>query len=239
MKYILGLYLFLLLSGCGQGDKIAVLTNDIHQSNLTEINATDTIYLEDVFIDSTTIGIKNLNKVEVSNYIINGSNYVDVKLFEKQANKWKLNQTIHFLKDDELVCDAKLSDFNNDGLNDITIVSAVAARSANEIRRLFIFDPIQNQLIEIKNSENYPNMLYNKELNCIDAFLFYGGCSTVFLKITGDSLKEFASVELMDGLTIKEFDQYGNSKIIFEDTTTRAEYVRFRSYNPLKEYEDN
>jgi hypothetical protein len=239
MKYLIGLSLFLLLSCCSQGDKIAVPTSDIHQSNLTGITSTDTFYLEDVFIDSTTIGIKNLNKVEVSNYIIKGSNYVDVKLFEKQAAKWKLNQTIHFLRDDEIGCNPLLSDFNNDGLNDITIVSAVAARAANEIRRLFIFDQIQNQLREIKNSENYPNMLYNKELNCIDAFLFYGGCSTVFLRIDGDSLKEFASVELMDGLTVKEFDQYGNSKIIFEDTTNRAEYIRYRSYNPLKEYEDD
>jgi len=32
------------------------------------------------------------------------------------------------------------------------------------------------------NAEEYPNMLYNKELDCIDAFLIHGGTSTVFFK---------------------------------------------------------
>ena len=90
----------------------------------------------------------------------------------------------------------------------------------------------------MKNSENYPNMLYNKELNCIDAFLVYGGSSTVFLRISGDSLKEFASVEAMDGLTVKEIDRNGKEKIIFQDTTNKAAYIRFKTYKPLKEYDE-
>ena len=90
----------------------------------------------------------------------------------------------------------------------------------------------------MKNSENYPNMLYNKELNCIDAFLVYGGSSTVFLRISGDSLKEFASVEAMDGVTVKEIDRNGKEKIIFQDTKNKAAYIRFKTYKPLKEYDE-
>jgi len=81
-------------------------------------------------------------------------------------------------------------------------------------------------------------MLYNKELNCIDAFLVYGGSSTVFLRISGDSLKEFASVEAMDGVTVKEIDRNGKEKIIFQDTKKKAAYIRFKTYKPLKEYDE-
>lgn len=238
MKFYLGLIIFFLLSCQNRQDKNVTSNNNTTEINSTEIVSTDTVQLEEVFIDSTTVGRKKLNKVEVFKYRTIDSNYVDIKFYTKQADNWKLNQTIHFLKDGVIGCDTKLSDFNNDGLNDMTIVSAVAARGANEVRRLFIYDKKTDKLVEMKNSENYPNMLYNKDLNCIDAFLVYGGSSTVFLRISGDSLKEFASVEAMDGITVREFDKNGKEKIIFEDTTNKAAYIRFRTYKPLKEYDE-
>ena len=238
MKFYLGLIMFLLLSCQNRQDKSVTSNNNTTQINSTETVSNDTAQLEEVFIDSTIVGRKKFNKVEVYKYRATDSNYVDINFYTKQGDKWKLNQTIHFLKDGVIGCDTKLSDFNNDGLNDMTIASAVAARRANEVRRLFIYDKTKDQLIEMKNSENYPNMLYNKELNCIDAFLVYGGSSTVFLRISGDSLKEFASVEAMDGLTVKEIDRNGKEKIIFQDTTNKAAYIRFKTYKPLKEYDE-
>lgn len=238
MKFYLGLTMFLLLSCQNRQDKSVTSNNDTTQINSTETVSTDTVQLEEVFIDSTTVGRKKFNKVEVYKYRATDSNYVDINFYTKQGDKWKLNQTIHFLKDGVVGCDTKLSDFNNDGLNDMTIVSAVAARGANEVRRLFIYDNTKDQLIEIKNSENYPNMLYNKELNCIDAFLVYSGSSTVFLRISGDSLKEFASVEAMDGVTVREIDRNGKEKIIFQDMKNKAAYIRFKTYKPLKEYDE-
>lgn len=117
-------------------------------------------------------------------------------------------------------------------------MSAIAARGANEVRRLFICDKATDTLVEIKNAESYPNMLYNKELNCVDAFLVYGGSSTVFLKIHGDSLKEIARVDAMDGITVREIDKKGTEKIIFQDTSSKVGYNRFKTYKPLKEYVD-
>ena len=131
-----------------------------------------------------------------------------------------------------------ISDFNNDNFNDITIISGTAARGANEIRRLFIYDNQKQELISIVNSPDYPNMLYNKELDCIDAFLVYGGCSTVFLNIDGDSLKRFASVELFDGLTVSTYDRKGKEKIIMTDKTNKAGYIRYKNFRPLKEYDN-
>jgi len=80
-------------------------------------------------------------------------------------------------------------------------------------------------------------MLYIKKLDCIDAFLVYGGCSTIFLNIEGDSLKMFASVEFSDGLTVKTYDKNGNEKIIKEDKTNKAGYIRYQNFNPLIEYD--
>jgi hypothetical protein len=59
-----------------------------------------------------------------------------------------------------------------------------------------------------------------------------------FLKIDGDSLKEFASVQAEDGITVREFDKKGNEKIIFQDTTNKSSYIRFKTYKPLKEYNE-
>jgi hypothetical protein len=244
MKTHLGLILFCLLS-CQNGQDQNTVSNNIDtiqkiQTGKTQVEKIqkDTVQLDEIFIDSLLIGRKRLNKIEVFKYRTADSNYVDIKFYKRATNNWKLNQTIHFLKDEITGCDTKLSDFNNDGLNDMTIVSAVAARGANEVRRLCIYDKETDKLIEMRNSESYPNMLYNKTLNCIDAFLVYGGSSTVFLKIDGDSLKEFASVQAEDGITVREFDKKGNEKIIFQDTTNKSSYIRFKTYKPLKEYNE-
>ena len=194
--------------------------------------------LKEHFIDSSTIGRKKLNKIELSLYNNEDSNYVIIKFYSKTSGKsWKLKQIFSFEKDGVTSLDTKLSDFNNDGLKDMTYISAVAARGANEVRRLFIYDKTKDEIILMKNSEEYPNMLYNKQLNCIDAFLVHGGSSTIFLKIYGDSLREFAGVDLDNSLTVYTVDKNGKQKIIRKDKTTQWNYVRFKNYNPLIPYD--
>jgi len=241
MQRLLGLILIFLLSCQNKPSPKATILNIVDtikatkQTNTTE---TDTTQLEEFFVDSLNIGRKQRNKIEVSKYRTIDSNYVLIKFYAKQKNSWVLKNEFQFWKDGIVGLDTKLSDFNNDDLNDMTYISAVAARGANEVRRLFIYDKQKDQLVCIKNSESYPNMLYNKELNCIDAFLVYGGCSTVFLNIRGDSLKEFASVELYEGLTVRIYDNNGKEKIIYRDTTNEAGYIRYKNFRPLKEYDE-
>lgn len=242
MKQFLGLATIMLLAfSCDDGVPENASTFDtVDTSQVIVANdiPKDTTQLEEFFVDSLNIGRKSFNKIEVSKYRAVDSSYVVIKFYSKQNGKWELKNGFQFKKDGMIGLDTKLIDFNNDGLNDMTFISAVAARSANEIRRLFLYDKSKDKLVAIKNSENYPNMLYNKELNCIDAFLVYAGCSTVFLKIDGDSLREFASVELFDGLTVRTYDKLAKEKIIFQDTTNKAGYIRFSNFNPLKKYED-
>ena len=204
----------------------------INKTDTTEIISNDTILSEkqnadtskteiiDTFVDSLNIGEKGKYKVELIKHRVYDYIYVIVKFYIKGRNTikdpetWMIQNNYSYETTALMGFEPNISDFNNDGFNDITFISGTAARGANEVRRLFIFDQNKHELISLVNSQDYPNMLYNKELDCIDAFLVYGGCSTVFLNIERDSLKKFASVDLDNGLTVSTYNKNGKEKIM-------------------------
>lgn len=202
----------------------------------TKIDTTKTI-LEEAFIDSTQVGTKGKFKLTVNQFRTDDSTYVEINLFEKRNNKWIIQQNLEYLKDGVTNCEPELNDFNNDGFNDLTFKSSVAARGANEIRELLIFNPSKKKFILMKNSDNYPNLQYNELLNCVDAWLVYGGSSTVFLKIEKDSLREFAGVSLdNDNREIYIIDKKGKRKTVKKEIVKDLEvYTRYKNYNPLTE----
>lgn len=192
--------------------------------------------IEEYFVDSSNIGAKKRNKIEMTLYRQADSNYVVIKFYSKLNKRWNLKQTFSFEKDAVLGLDPGISDFNNDGFNDLNYVSDIAARGGNRVTRLFVYDKASDKLMHIINSEEYPNMRYNRELNCVDAFLIYGGCSTVFARLEGNKLRTFASVELQGGLIISTYDKKGRQKIIHRDMTVKTEYQRYKNYDPLVEF---
>ncbi|ADQ78870.1 hypothetical protein Palpr_0714 [Paludibacter propionicigenes WB4] len=200
----------------------------------------DSIIRVEYFVDSVNIGQKHKNKIEITNYQVKDSNYVVINFYSLLENRlWRLKQTFNFEKDGLTSCDPLISDFNNDNFNDFTYISAIAARMSNEVRRLFIYDNSKDELILIKNSEDYPNMLYNKQLDCIDAFLIHGGTSTIFLKIIGDSLNEFASVHNSDYRVIYKTDKAGNRTLIRKKKINdEGIWVRYKNYDPLEAYKE-
>lgn len=195
--------------------------------------------LDETFTDSTKVGIKGKFKLTVEQFKTDQSDsaYVEINLFEKRNNKWIIQQKLEYFKDEINNCDAQLNDFNNDGFNDLTFQSSVAARGANEIRKLLIFNPSKKEFVLMKNSDNYPNLQYNELLNCVDAWLVYGGSSTVFLKIEKDSLREFAGVSLdNDNREIYIIDKKGRRKTVKKEIVKDLEvYTRYKNYNPLTE----
>lgn len=208
------------------------------KTKVEKSNKIETLVPEEEFIDSLKIGLKGQFKLDIKKYRSLDSVYVKIILFEKINGKWNINQNLAFPKDGVTDCDVEIKDFNNDGLNDMTFQSSVAARGGNEIRKLFIFDKLKRKLKYIKNSENFPNIRYNKELNCLDAFRIYGGTQTAFMKIRKDTLWEFASVELFNNrITIIETTENGKETIIKDDKFEKNNYMRFRNYNPLIESE--
>ena len=201
-------------------------------------NLTEKLIAEEEFIDSVNIGVKGKYKLDVKKYRSLNSVYIKLKFFEKQNTEWNLKQNLKFAKDGVTSCDIKMQDFNNDGLNDMTYQSSVAARGANEIRKLFIFDKSKGELKYIRNSENFPNIRYNKELNCLDAFRVYGGTQSAFMRISKDSLWEFASVELFDNrIIIIETDINGKETVIRNEKFAKDIYTRYKNYKPLIENE--
>jgi len=236
------LFLFLILACNNPKEKKSLIlakkedNKIVKKDSVKEINE---IVLRESFVDSTTIGIKGKYKIELHSYNNMDSTYVELKLSEKKNNYWLQKQKITLPKEGIVSCDPKIIDFNNDKLNDFTYKSSVAARGANKIRKLLIFEKTTGKLKLISNSSNYPNLQYNEVLNCIDAWMVYAGSSTVFLKIDQDSLKDFAGVELYDGYReIYLVDKKGKHKTLKKEKIKDSEvYTRFKNFNLLIENE--
>ncbi|WP_316839813.1 hypothetical protein [Pedobacter gandavensis] len=238
-KYLLIVLLFLFSCQNRQGNR----SNQSFESKISTVSKVESKHIEkgavellEHFVDSLNIGKPTKNKIELSHFRNSDSGYVVIQFYTKVKGNWQLKQKINFLKDDISGCFPELSDFNNDGFKDVTYKSAIAARGANDVRNLFIYDSSEDQLIYMKNSENYPNMLYNNTLDCIYAFLVHGGSTTVFLKIKRDSLKEFASVNLDDKINIQLVDKNGKRRTIVKDRKNNFDpYTRFKNFRPLEE----
>lgn len=194
------------------------------------------------YSDDRNVGRRRQNKIEID-IVNNGpfreyhpTNLAIIRFYSREpSRKWVLKQTLEIEDDAVGEADPKFDDFNNDGLKDVTFVSSVAARGANEIRTLLIYNKSADKLIHVKNSTEYPNIRYNRTLNCIDAFLVYGGTQTVFLKLHGDMLKEFASVENFENRrTVTIIGQNGKERILKEQKIHDDQlYDRFETFSPL------
>ncbi|MFM9904658.1 MAG: hypothetical protein ACKVQJ_08825 [Pyrinomonadaceae bacterium] len=152
------------------------------------------------------------------------------------AKKWELKQTLEIADDAIDQADPKFRDFNGDGLKDLTFISGIAARGANKIRTLLIYDKISDKLVHIENSAEYPNIAYNKKLKCVDAFRVYGGTATDFAKIEGNRLHTFAIVENFDGYrTVTVYDRNGQGKVISRIKISDDDlYTRYSNFRPVE-----
>jgi len=187
-------YLILLIVAAGCGDSNVVNEEEFvhNDDSLISTKVFKGSILDEEFVDSTNIGESGMYKIIIRQLRDADRVVAEMELFKMEGNNWHLKQKINKEKNGITGLSVSIADFNNDGYNDITYKSEVAARGANELRNLFIFDKKHDSLVFIKNSNIYPNLEYNAELNCIDAWLVYAGSSTVFLKLDHDSLREFA-----------------------------------------------
>ena len=241
-KNILLLFFFFALFNCkenihlkSKGVQKDIVLNQASKNSDSTQHIVISNGVEEEFIDSLNVGIRGKFKVDFKKFR-SDSVYVVLKFYEKKNTKWILKQDLIFEKDGIISCDVQLEDFNNDGLNDLTFKSNVAARGANEIRKLLFFDKKKGKLNVIRNSDSYPNLRYNKKLNCIDSQAFYAGSTTYFLKIEKDSLREFASISSLDeSLEINLIDKKGNRKLLERHSIDHEDvYIRYSNYKPLE-----
>lgn len=94
-------------------------------------------------------------------------------LSEKVGKNWILRQKEHFTKQNFSLEVTTEEDLNNDGYNDVKFSYAQAARGANEITLLYIFNPKTKKLEKISNSPDYPNLHYNPRRKCVMSYMFW------------------------------------------------------------------
>ncbi|KAF2513868.1 XAC2610-related protein [Flavobacterium foetidum] len=245
MKNLLLLIVFTLFIACKdkteKANNSTVLTDSIKEETVIKSAPYEDDEIisgfTETFVDSSTIAAKGKYKIEITQNTTDTITKVSIQLFQKQNRRWKSIQNYTLNKESDIPMLPDIEDFNNDGLNDFTIHYATAARGSNDVRKLFIFSKKENKFVEIKNSDNYPNLEYNKKLNCIDALSVYGGSTTSFLKLTKDSLTEFAKVNFMDG-DVESFIIRNNKEIKLYSGKYQGSndyLVRFSNYNPIEE----
>lgn len=220
-------------------NKVDSMSNSLINSELSEKNE-NINEIDEYFTDDSNIGVPHKNKIEMSNSKKSDGNVVEIKFYSLIENKkWKLKQTFEFEIHSSVRFDPKFEDFNNDGLKDFTYQSDLAGRGANDIRRLFIYDRKNDELVYITNSEEYPNLMYNKQLKCLDAQRFYGGTvATDFLKIDENRLIEFASVvTLGNERKVYLVDKNGKEKLLRTDKVEDDDlFERYKTFNPPTPY---
>lgn len=218
-------------------DSIAVRPIDSLANKEADTTAAHLALLE-IFVDSLEVGKKGHTKFELIKHRVFDDVYAIVKCYTRGPHYWYHQNTFFHESNSLRHFECTIADYNNDGYKDFTVISILAARSANEVRRLFIYEPEEKKFIAIKNAEDYPNMQYNAELDCIDALLVHGGSTTVFARIEGDSLKTFARVDNSDHLTVSVYDKNGKEQVIRKDATGDGAdtYTRYKNYKPLTPY---
>ncbi|GHT17628.1 hypothetical protein FACS189429_2110 [Bacteroidia bacterium] len=241
--------ILLIASGC----KLATKNNSAHTVAADCEFPNDYYRLLEKFVDSVAIGKKGLTKMEIAQYenVANDDCFVRIFFYHagKQKTDWWISNQFIF-SDCAMSLLPEMADFNNDGYNDFTYHSIEGARGANDTRKLFIYNPENEDFIYIENSEAYPNLLYNKKLDCITSYTFTGSQDEYFLKLEKDSLFEFAHIKIeSDSIFVYEYTEKkavsnerftnsfydnGNEKLIEKRENTFGDFPYFLNYKPLE-----
>lgn len=191
-----------------------------------------------IFVDSTNIAIPNMNKVIAVTATIDDSiSKTLISFFAKENNAWRLQYSFnddHWHPSDILI--TGVEDYNNDGYKDFIYSKGTGARGGNSIQNLFIYDKKDNSLTYVLNSNDYPNLHYNKETNSINAYILTGGNETLFMRLSDNKLVPFASIDQYGKMiTVTEYDNQGRSKVIFSDSSGKyEEFADFINFKPLR-----
>lgn len=208
-----------------------LILNSIGQAVETIENLCDTITTQ-----KGSIFIVELTRIEFDS--THHKQKVKIAFFRVIENKKKLINTFSIDKDPVIGCSPKKYDYNGDGNVDYSFVSNAAGRGANELRTLFIYNPLTNRFSFIKNSEGFPNIIYNSKLKCMDSWAFHSGTTQYFLKLEQDSLIPFIAISINGIERVLYKYENGKSFIIKSDTIEDSMFPRYIDYNPFEEYKN-
>ena len=188
------------------------------------------------FSDSKTAIKANQYKIEITQNNNSKKPVVYFNLYRKSSKKWLKIQSGNFTKESTSLYVTTDEDLNNDGYNDLKISFAQAARGANEIEKLLIFNPKLQKLIEIVNSQEYPNLHYNSKRNCINSYMFSGSNTTLFFKLRNNKLENFAKVEFYND-SVYSYKIKKNQEILLKKRTYQSSdaAIFFSDFDPITE----
>lgn len=210
--------IFAVVCGCQQKhDEPHAIQNGLNVNRAsTQPDTLSTQWAEsETFVDSTMFGRKGRCKIEVVRACMEYRSITRVRLYVKDGKGWNPRDSCTFESDDCPSLNASVSDFNGDKLNDLVFTPRLAGRGANELLQLVVYNDTSQRLTVIVNSDEYPNLRYFSELDYLEAYRFYSGYSTEYLRVDADSLKLYASIETNDSIeTVSMLDRQGQWKII-------------------------
>ncbi len=184
------------------------------------------------FIDSTSIGVPGKYKMVIEK-IVETFQY-EFWLYKRKGNGWKEIQHVKDRTEEAHMFDPIVKDYNGDGFKDLSFHHMTAARGGNDLRIIFLFDPKKKQLVWLKNSENYPNLSYQKELKMLNGWALHAGSTTLFLEIQGDSVVKKATCEWYDSTIYINISKNGKWIEKEIDTTYKDPYMlRFSNFDPI------
>ena len=189
------------------------------------------------FSDSKTVIKPNEFKLNIIQKNNTEESIVYFELFKKSGKTWKKIQIGNFKKQENFPLNVSTDeDLNNDGYNDVKISFAQAGRGSNELNKLLVFNPITQKLVEIINSQDYPNLHYNAKRNCVSSYSFSGGNSTYFLKINNNRLQEFARVYFAND-SVSSYKIKNNEEILLKKKAYKSSdaAVFFSDFDPIEE----
>lgn len=190
------------------------------------------------FVDTIRIDKNKLFKVEFYRFglKLDEDHWVKIIFLKKETNYWEEFLRFESERNQTHINMPKIEDVNYDGYLDYSYVPFLAARGANELRELFVFDSDSNNFIHIKNSSDFPNLSYNNKLDCYNSWAFHGGTTQYFLSLEVDTLIELATIYI-NGFE-RELTIYGeNGEVSFSKTDSIQEegFPFYNNYDPIEE----
>lgn len=179
----------------------------------------------------------NQYKLNIIQKNLKEESVVYFELFKKSGKNWKKLHTGNFKKQENFPLNVSVDeDLNNDGYHDVKISFAQAGNGSNEINKLLIFNPKTQQLVEIVNSQDYPNLHYNAKRNCVNSYSFSAGNSTHFLAINNNRLEEFGRVYFANDI-VSSYKIKNNEEILLEEKPYKSSDAAmfFSDFDPIEE----
>lgn len=184
------------------------------------------------FVDSLKIGRKGFNKLEMWC----GEETLRVCFFSKRKKGWILKNELNLERPSQALYDCLVVDVNGDGYRDVTYTSATAARGGNVIKQLLTYEPSADTLTWVKNSEDYPNLIYDPEHRWLNSFALTGSSFTTFLRLQKDSLQRIAEVSLDDSIYVEVVGKSGEVNTKSFPNKEQVIYARLKTFRPLRFY---